>query len=132
MSEPVGDATIDLLRDVLGRSSRRAAVVASNLVNVDTPGYRAIDVRFEEELAAAPLMREIRTHPNHLPIRNDSPIEGKIVEARATRARNDGNTVDIDREMTKLAAIQGRYSAAAEMVRKRFALLIYAATDGRS
>jgi flagellar basal body rod protein FlgB len=38
--------------------------------------------------------------------------------------------VDLDRQMTMLAALQGRYTAATQMLRKRFALLEYAITSG--
>ena len=129
MSEPVGDATIDALRTVLGRTSRRAAVVASNLVNVDTPGYRALDVEFSEPLELASEMR--RTDSRHLSARANPAFRGSFVEAPVTRVRSDGNTVDVDREMTLFAMLQGRYRASAEMLRKRFALWLYAVTDGR-
>ena len=40
--------------------------------------------------------------------------------------------MDVDREMTNLAMSSGRYRTAVEMLRKRFALLVYAAGDGGS
>ena len=52
-------------------------------------------------------------------------------EAPVTRLRPDGNTVDIDREMTQLSALGGRFAATAQMLRKHLALLRYAATDGK-
>jgi flagellar basal-body rod protein FlgB len=127
-----GDSTIDLLRTTLGRASRRAEILASNLANVDTPDYRAVDVRFDELIAGSALPGPERTHPNHLSPSTDEQIRGRLFESPVTRMRNDGNTVDVDREMTLLASTAGRFRTATEMVRKRFALLIYAGTDGRS
>ncbi len=131
MIGPVRDATVTLLHRALERASRRVSAVASNLANVDTPGYRAVDARFEDALAGAGRLEPLRTHPNHL----DPAAErasAAIVEREPRRMRNDGNTVDVDFEMTLLASLQGRYQAAAELVRKRFALLVYAVTDGRT
>lgn len=131
MTGPFRDETVALLHAALERASRRVSAVASNLANVDTPGYRAVDARFEDVLAEAVRIEPLRTHPGHL------GAAGKrrsvtIVEREPTRMRNDGNTVDVDFEMTLLASLQGRYQAAAELVRKRFALLAYAVTDGRN
>jgi flagellar basal-body rod protein FlgB len=132
MTERVEDPTVAALRTTLTRASRRAALVASNLANVDTPGYQALDLAFQEALGSVGTPGLETTHTGHIgtaPRGNDT---GMVVTQPATRVRNDGNTVDVDREMTLLAAMQGRYSAAAEMVRKRFALLLYSATDGRT
>ncbi len=132
MPQPVEDATVAALRKALERASRRAAVTASNLANVDTPGYRALEMTFDDALAASGGVAPARTNPAHLSGPGGRGTDGAVREASATRMRNDGNTVDVDREMTLLAETQGRYQGAAEMVRKRFGLLIYAGTDGRS
>lgn len=128
----VEDPTVAALHTTLTRASRRAALVASNLANVDTPGYQALELQFQETLGAVGNVGDIETtRPGHMGSIAPSDDPGTVVTQPATRVRNDGNTVDVDREMTVLAQMQGRYSAAAEMVRKRFALLLYSATDGR-
>ncbi len=132
MTERVHDSTVAMLRTALERAAKRSALVASNLANVDTPDYRALDVQFQEALEISSSVGVERTNPRHLPAGPSLEDPGAVVEVAAGRVRNDGNTVDVDREMTMLAALQGRYQSAAEMVRKRFALLIYAATDGRT
>lgn len=131
MTDPISDATVLALQTTLGRASRRAAQVASNLANLDTPGYRARDVVFEEPLGRPTFAEVRRTDPGHLAGAPAGP-RARVIEAPVTRIRNDANTVDVDREMTRLAALQGRYTAAADMVRRRLALLAYTATDGRS
>jgi flagellar basal-body rod protein FlgB len=127
-----GDATLAALRLALHRASRRAALVASNLANLDTPGYRAVDLAPEPQATFGPPPRLARTDAGHLPGSGDAGRPETVAELPAARVRNDGNTVDVDREMTLLASLQGRYQTSAELVRKRFALLIYAATDGRN
>lgn len=126
------DPTVALLSTTLTRASRRAALVASNLANLDTPGYQALDLEFRDALSDAGGIDLARTSPGHLRVGGASDAGGTIVTKPPTRVRNDGNTVDLDKEMTLLGSMQGRYSAAAEMVRKRFALLLYAATEGRN
>jgi flagellar basal-body rod protein FlgB len=125
------DPTVQALRTVLARASRRAQVVASNLANVDTPGYRALDVVFPETSSGELRLDLERSSPIHLNPPLDEPVHGKLIEAPASRIRKDGNSVDVDREMTRLALSSGRYRTAVEMLRKRFALLVYTATDGR-
>jgi len=131
MSDIRMDSTVDALRTSLGQASRRADVVASNLANVDTPKYRALDVRFEDALGTTAGIEMSRTHSGHLSGLIGNSPNGTLMEAPVTRMRQDGNTVDIDLEMTRLSMVQGRYRTSAEMLRKRFALLVYSATDGR-
>jgi flagellar basal-body rod protein FlgB len=131
MTRPVDDAVLRQLQESLGRLSLGASVVASNLANVDTPGYRARGVRFAETLGRVRSLEMSRTEPGHIAPKTDAPARGEVYEADAKRVRQDGNTVDVDREMTALAAIQGRYNAATQIVRKRLALIRYAATDGK-
>jgi len=130
-SNPV-DATVEALRVTLGRASRRAEVAASNLANVDTPGYRSLAVEFDDLLSPRAELEPRLTHPFHRSRSADRRVRGTLLEAPVTRMRNDGNSVDLDREMTTLGMTQGRYRTAAELLRKRFALLVYTATDGRA
>jgi flagellar basal-body rod protein FlgB len=128
----MNDNTIGELRGTLDRTSTRSSVTAANLANVDTPGYRALQVAFEETLdAVAGDLEMSATDPEHVqPPAYDEP-RPIVSDAPPGRMRVDGNTVDIDREMTELARLQGRYAAAAQLVRKRFALVRLALTDGR-
>ena len=121
------DPTLQALYGTLDRVSRRTSVTASNLANIDTPGYRAQRVVFPK-VADAALGLE-RTSANHVGMSIQQ--DGFVVDAPVVRRRADGNTVDIDTEMTELAKLQGRYQATTQIVRKRFGLIRYAATDGR-
>lgn len=70
----------------------RHNVIAQNLANVNTPGFVAREVPFEEE------MGRMRQEGNG---RVRSP-EDLVRDAVATQARQDGNTVDINREVSNL------------------------------
>jgi flagellar basal-body rod protein FlgB len=103
----------------------RGRVHARNVANAETPGYRAQEVRFEDDLRLALRTtgegRLARTQERHLPARGDLP-DGRIV------ARNPGgpwsangvNDVEIDREMAEIARNTERYTVAAEMVRRAY------------
>lgn len=131
MSDGVNDGLIRDLKRTLDRASFGATTVAANLANVDTPGYRAKRAEFTDSLTRAVSGLE-QTDPRHMNgagvIRSSTT---RLVDAPYDRMRMDGNTVDLDRELTTMSMVKGRFTAAAQMVRKRFALLRYAMTDGR-
>lgn len=130
------DATSDLLESLLDVASRRQTLVASNLANVDTPGFTTRDLDFERALRAADGQTsgiELRkTAASHLEGAAGRGELGRFeLEPEGLARRNDLNNVSIDREMLALAWSAGRYNTAVEILRKRFALLRYAILDGR-
>jgi flagellar basal-body rod protein FlgB len=100
---------LGLLTQVLDTASLRHRVIAQNVSNVNTPGYRRLAVAFEDELAQALA----------------SPGGGPAVRPHVVVAdgpeRVDGNTVDIDREMNDLAKNALLYEAAATILTSRVA-----------
>ena len=123
---------LPVLEQLARFAGARHRLIAHNIANLDTPGYRALRASFPERLGQARKLEMSRTDGQHMaPPAGSGAARGTIEQAPATRVRLDGNTVDVDREMTALAAVQARYNAAAQMVRKRFALLRYAVTDGK-
>ena len=107
-----------LLAQVMSAASLRHRVIAQNVANVNTPGYRRLAVTFEDELAKA------------LPSPGASAGVRPRVEVADGPARVDGNTVDIDREMNDLAKNAQLYQAAAQILTSRIASL-RAAVAGR-
>ena len=84
---------IDLLSRLLDATDMRQQVIAQNIANVNTPGYRRMDVSFEEALA-----QELN--------RSQTPVVRKAVPqvhyTAGLEARADGNNVDIDMEIGQL------------------------------
>lgn len=93
---------------------RRHALLAQNLAHLDTPGYRARDLDFAGALEAAFA---------------GAPADGWVVEVQAPPGV-DGNTVDLDRESTKMAENSLRYDAVTRVLAHRLALLKYVVTEG--
>jgi flagellar basal-body rod protein FlgB len=139
-----GDTASRALRTALGGLQLRQQTVANNVANVDTPGFRAQEVSFEEQLRAelAAPQRQPRltrlglttTNERHIPLESQarrSETQPQVTESLDGTLRNDGNTVDIDREMSRLAETQISYNALAQVQISRFANLRNAIREGR-
>lgn len=96
-------------------ATRRMALIASNMANIDTPGYHTQDFNFEgalkNELANLDgnQLPIAQTHPMHLPITSGSSLPPPTDEIRPNYERNDGNDVSLDRESRMLAQTQITY-----------------------
>ena len=127
-----------LLERLLDVATRREAVIASNVANLDTPGYKTRDLDFEEAMKVADGDFSKRalgletTDPGHLGRSPEAGFAPYEFEPSGLARRNDLNNVSVDREMLALDATAGRYNTAIELLRKRFALIKYAVMDGRS
>ena len=82
-----------ILSKLLDATALRHQAISQNLANVNTPGYRRLEVAFEEELA------------NQLSSNGKSDMEGlkpELIESVGLPERADGNNVDIDVEMGQM------------------------------
>ena len=120
------DGTIAALQKTLNAGSLRHKVLTSNIANIDTPNYKAFDVVMEDALkrnknTAGPI-ELVRTSSRHLNGRHSSsePKKIKAADSTAFNLRADGNTVDLDRTMGKLAENTILYRSAAQIIRKKF------------
>ena len=118
--------TISLLERSLDLRSLNQRVLASNLANADTPNYKAVELEVAEEMNRKDESHTglvlVRTHDNHLAIRNGPVDNIKLKTAKAPdfSLRGDGNTVDIDRTMGNLAKNTLLYNAATQLISKQF------------
>lgn len=85
---------LELLSRMLTVANLRHGVIAGNVANVNTPGYRRLDVAFENVLPEQSGQTSAAGAPNQKP---------KVVEARGGVERADGNNVDIDAELGRLS-----------------------------
>lgn len=121
--------------------SLRSRAIANNVANVDTPGFKSSEVSFEDELALAvnrpapDAFQMVATDKAHFGVSLARPdiegIEAKTQVMRDLTYRNDGNNVDIDREMLRLAETQIQFSAATAFTNLKFAQLRQAIYEGR-
>jgi flagellar basal-body rod protein FlgB len=124
------DVHVAPLATHINHRAARHAALASNIANVDTPGYRAVDVRFADTLDRAKL-RMSATNGMHLQGSRSKFSDGFERYEIAGEARRDGNNVNIDNEMVKLAENQIEFTFLSRMLGGKFKKLKEAIT-GRS
>lgn len=124
---------LNQLKTALGVYARRHKVTADNIANVETTGYSARELRFEEYLAGADMRLEgARTNPNHLDLGRKS-LERAQADVHETGSNFDNgvNNVDIDQEMTELATNDLSYRLATRLLSMKYQNL-RSAIRGRS
>ena len=130
------DANMDMMERFMDLSVRRQSLIASNLANVDTPGYKTVDINFEQDLQSAigqgGLATEV-TDPRHLSIKVDiqGNGSGSPQEVDGLTLRNDLNNVNIDREMAEMASNSLKFSTVAQMISGKIRTLKTAILEGR-
>ncbi|BAS27494.1 flagellar basal body rod protein FlgB [Limnochorda pilosa] len=107
-------------------------VVAENIANANTPGYKRKDVTFPAELERAGARLPVwRTHPEHLPV--SAPEGGpRVVVDSTTVMRNDINNVDVEKETASLAQAQILYNALVEQLNRGYKRISLAVREGRA
>jgi flagellar basal-body rod protein FlgB len=131
MSEITSDsAVVAALRQQMTLAAARQAVAASNLANVNTPGYRARDADFGEALDARLGGDTLQlTNARHLPAAEAAGPATK--EAEGLAARLDGNNVQIDRELLSMTQAAGEFARAQTALAAKFRLVRYAINEAR-
>ncbi len=126
---------IDFLSSLLDVKMKRHELLSNNLANVDTPGYKRYDIAFEELLKSKLNRRTIplvTTSEKHIDARKQlMDIKPKVYREEDYRFRNDGNNVDIDKEMVELAKNTLSYNIISEQISKNFKMLQTAISEGR-
>jgi flagellar basal-body rod protein FlgB len=119
-------SSVDKLQAAMTFHRERHAVLAGNIANVDTPGYKPFDI--SPDAASSPAELAV-TQPGHIGSAQ-SPTYTKQFDDSGSTQGADGNAVSLERELAKIDANRTRYATAAELVSRRLALLRYAAGDG--
>ncbi|MCP9451570.1 MAG: flagellar basal body rod protein FlgB [Nitrospira sp.] len=132
------DRTMQLLERTLDLRSARQRVIASNVANEETPGYRATELNFLGHLRSAyrgrPPVVLTATHGRHFGLagaRGFEAVSGKLSQVPAGDLPLDGNSVNLELEMAKLSDNVMQYNAAATILAKKFQGLLNAIREGR-
>ncbi len=127
-----GNVMIQSMDRSLSLASRRQALIASNLANLDTPGYHTRDFSFEGAVKAAlggqssPMPLRV-TNAMHLQGTPSAALPPTTDPLQPSAERNDGNDVSLDRENMLLARTQITYQTASTLMqvelRKLYSLI---------
>ena len=118
--------TISLLERSLNLRSLQHRVLASNIANMDTPNYKAVELAVAEEMNAdqdsASGIQLVQTQPGHFPLKHNPAEQVKLKVAKSPEfsLRGDGNTVDLDRTMGRMAENTLLYKTAAQIISQKF------------
>jgi flagellar basal-body rod protein FlgB len=136
------DATLTRLERSLDVRLARHNILASNVANVDTPGFRPKDVDFNAAMATATSGENpggdasiglTTTDPAHLGVGGGGIGGGgdmPLLESNGQAPSFDGNRVDLDRTMVEMARNGMQYGAAARAAGRKLAILRYVITEG--
>ncbi len=125
-----------LLEKALDASMLRHQVIADNIANADTPGFKRSAVTFESQLQRALESEKICEHTPQGYLTNKKHIEfckpinyksvrPKIVVDYDTNYRNDKNNVDIEKEIADSVKNTLRYKALAERLKENYKMLSF-------
>ncbi len=109
------DATAARLGHYMDLLAHRQKLVASNLANLDTPGYRTKDIDFQFEYMSL-----------------DPGAAPNVIEPAGLVVKNDGNNVSLDRESRLLAENALRFSVASNLLRGEIREIRKAIEEGRN
>lgn len=110
----------DLLQQLLDATAVRHRVVAQNVANAQTPGYRRLEVDFEEEFS-----KQLQGRGG---FQAASQLEPTVRESDTPSSRPDGNNVDIDKEMGLLSKNALLYQTYAQVIASKLAMMRSAIT----
>jgi flagellar basal-body rod protein FlgB len=121
------DSTVESLSRFLDLDVARYQLIATNLANLDTPGYRTRDLDFHAALAQAGEeafgMESGEVLAGFAPISH--PVRGLI-------ERPDGNNVSVERESLLLAETQMKFNLAIALLKDEFHGIAQAINSGGS
>lgn len=134
------DATIQMSDRAMTLAARRMALVASNLSNIDTPGYHTQDFNFNDAFnnEMAKLDRQFSpgatsSVPSSFSYFTNAEsgvtIPSITDPVDITSERNDGNDVHLDRETMNLATTQETYQLASNLAQSELRLVLGAIRD---
>lgn len=126
------DTYLGVHADALKLQSKRMEVLADNLANSDTPGYKARDIDFRAAMANASgadsPVRLATTNASHIGTEPATEADASLKYRVPLAPSLDGNTVDAQQEQAAFADNTVRYQATLTFLSARFKSLLTAIT----
>ena len=132
MSFDINDAALGIHPQALLVGARRAEVLAANIANADTPGYKARDIDFRAALSGAQSQmqpsttRLVTTDPAHLTAAAGELPDETLLYRTPSQPSIDGNTVDAQVEYSQFSQNALHYQASLTFLSNRIKNLLTA------
>jgi flagellar basal-body rod protein FlgB len=126
----IDTAMTEALSRFLDVNVARYKLITTNMANIDTPGYKARDLDFRQELLRAGAAREYdggSGGAGHLALASFSPVGRKI---GGLLERPDGNNVSVERESLLLAETQMKFNVGIQLLKDQFHIIAAAINSG--
>jgi len=107
----IEDRMFPVMDNLLTQTSKRQQVLAANVANLDTPGYRTKDVSFAAQLDGS------------------LDTSSRVVEVES-KEKGNGNNVDLDRELTEITKNGLQYVTLVQYLNQKIKTLRSAITEG--
>jgi len=125
--------TTEVINKALDVSARRHKLIAGNIANMDTIGYKPSDLDFNKTLKRLMGDKEPdyleKTHPRHLP-----PVQNEKFAMKGSDSEEVDlyhlDSVNIDTEMMNLMENNIKYRTTTEMLLRKMKLLQYSIDEG--
>ncbi|RLA64134.1 MAG: flagellar basal body rod protein FlgB [Epsilonproteobacteria bacterium] len=128
----IEDSTLKALSTSLNLRQMRQEIISGNIANAETPGYKAKRIDFEEALARALDIDEMQTlqgdDPRHYNVGGGGfdNLQAQVFDDPNGVISDDGNTVNRDDEMAKMAENKILFDASIQLLNKKLGLMKYA------
>jgi flagellar basal-body rod protein FlgB len=112
----------NLLFEQLKFRSDKQKIISSNIANINTPKYKTKDINFEQRLQTNKNeLKLMTTNINHIKFDNDlKQNKNKMnrFEVQGLKEQNDGNNVNLDDQISKMAQNQVIHNAISNSIKK--------------
>jgi flagellar basal-body rod protein FlgB len=125
----INDSVITLLEKAVSGTVSRQKAISNNISNANTPAYKRVDVDFKTTLSSLVNKSQDLGSKQFKQISDES--EYKTYREENTSLRQDGNNVDIDKEMTLLAKNSMEYEYYISLLTTKFRMIKTAINEGR-
>lgn len=95
-------------KKMLDIGTEKHRVIANNIANVNTPGFKCKDLDFQSELSRV------------LESGSMDELSGVIIKPDNTPVRRDGNNVDLNKEMSNMAKNSIMFKMYSQLMNRRF------------
>ncbi|WP_320034915.1 flagellar basal body rod protein FlgB [Campylobacterota bacterium DY0563] len=118
----------DILFDQLSFRGERQKVISSNIANINTPNYKTKELVFENELKKVDDSKNLAlktTNSMHISVASTNQVnndKSRLVEVKGLEEQNDGNNVNIDKQMSEMSKNKVIFDALQSSIKKDSAL----------
>ena len=129
----IGDRIFEQMKIFMDYSTRKQKLITSNLANIDTPGYKAKGISFDDFLSSetGDIGKLTTTDPGHL--KGIPQLRRLEVQDRASKDSlgPDGNNVDLEKEMTQMAQNVLKFTVVSRLFRQKLMMVRSGIKEGK-